>query len=74
MLNIGIRPTVNTNKFSKTIEVNIFEFSHDIYGQEITLFFIDRIRDEIKFENADLLTLQLKKDKIAALRIIKKFK
>jgi riboflavin kinase/FMN adenylyltransferase len=74
MLNIGIRPTVSTNKFLKTIEVNIFEFSHDIYGQKVTLIFLDHIRDEIKFKNADLLTLQLKKDKIAALRIIENFK
>ncbi len=74
MLNIGIRPTVNSNKFSKTVEVNIFDFSHNIYGQEVILIFIDRIRDEIKFENADLLTLQLQKDRIASLRIIENFK
>lgn len=74
MLNIGIRPTVNSNKFSKSIEVNIFDFSQDIYRQEVTLTFVDRIRDEIKFKNTELLSLQLKKDKTEALRIIENYK
>ena len=71
MLNIGIRPTLNSEKVSKTIEVNIFDFSQDIYGQDVTLIFIDRIRDEIKFENIDFLVNQLKKDRKSALAILK---
>ncbi len=74
MLNIGIRPTLNSDKPVKTIEVNIFDFSQDIYGQEVTLIFIDRIRDEIKFENSTFLSQQLKKDKEAAIKIIDNYK
>lgn len=71
MLNIGIRPTVNSGKISKTIEVNVFDFSQDIYGQAVTLVFIDRIRDEIKFDNVDSLVNQLKKDKEKTQKILK---
>jgi riboflavin kinase/FMN adenylyltransferase len=44
MANIGIRPTLAQHEL--TIEVNIFEFDGDIYGQEIVVHFIDRVRDE----------------------------
>ncbi len=72
MLNIGVRPTLNTDKPVKTIEVHIFDFSQNIYGQEIRLFFVDRIRNEEKFENVDALVQQLKKDEIAAKEILAK--
>ncbi len=74
MLNIGIRPTLNSDKPVKTIEVNIFDFSQNIYGQEVTLIFIDRIRDEIKFKNSTFLSQQLRKDKETALNIINNYK
>jgi riboflavin kinase/FMN adenylyltransferase len=59
MLNIGIRPTVNDNPDHKTIEVHIINFEEDIYGQKIHLYFIDRIRDEMKFQSIELLKEQL---------------
>ena len=70
MLNIGIRPTVNLNADHKSIEVHIFDFDADIYNSEVTLFFMDKIRDEQKFENIDLLQEQLFKDRITALEIL----
>lgn len=70
MLNIGIRPTFNNNADNRSIEVNIFDFTGDIYGHEITLIFVDKIREEQKFENVDMLVTQLEKDKIAALKIL----
>lgn len=70
MLNIGTRPTFNRNADNRSIEVNIFDFNGDIYGSEITLMFIDKIRDEQKFENIEALVSQLEKDKIAALKIL----
>jgi len=48
MLNIGNRPTVNGQV--RRIEVNIFEFGEEIYGQQLALELKDRIRDERKFE------------------------
>jgi len=70
MLNIGTRPTFNNNADNRSIEVNIFDFEGDIYGKEITLKFIGKIRDEKKFETMEMLVYQLEKDKIEALLIL----
>ena len=45
------------------ISQNILDFNENIYNKEIKLYFIDKIRDEIKFNNIDELVNQLKKDK-----------
>jgi len=58
---IGNNPTVNGQEL--TIETYILDFNNDIYGKEINIYFIDRIRDEIKFSNINELIEQLKKDK-----------
>ena len=71
MLNIGIRPTVNNGFPEKTIEVHIFEFHGDIYGQDVVVTFIDRIRDEKKFDNIEELALRLEEDKKKALELLK---
>lgn len=68
MLNIGSRPTLNKNNI-ESIEVNIFNFDSDIYGQEIEIEFIERIRDEQKFENITALKTQLKLDKDQIIQI-----
>jgi len=70
MLNIGTRPTFNNNADNRSIEVNIFDFEGDIYGKEITLAFVGKIRDEQKFDNIEMLVYQLEKDKIEALKIM----
>lgn len=70
MLNIGTCPTFNRNADNRSIEVNIFDFDGNIYNKEITLFFIDKIRDEQRFDGAHALTEQLKKDKLTALEIL----
>ena len=61
MLNIGVRPTIDTN-LTRTIEVNIFDFDQEIYGQEIKIEFISKVREEQKFESLDKLIQQLKED------------
>ena len=61
MLNIGNRPTVNGQV--RRIEVNIFEFGEEIYGQQLALELKDRIRDERKFENVEELKKRLAIDK-----------
>lgn len=69
MLNIGVRPTVdNTEQLS--LEVNIIDYSGNLYGQDIRIFFIDRIRDEIKMPSLDELTAQLAKDRQTALDLL----
>lgn len=70
MLNIGTRPTFNKNADNRSIEVNIFDFSADIYGEKLTLCFVDKIRDEKKFPGIESLIEQLKKDRESALKIL----
>lgn len=66
MLNIGVRPTVSNN-LKQSVEVNIFDFDGEIYGNELELQLLQRIRDEQKFETLELLKTQLKKDKLTVL-------
>lgn len=61
MLNIGNNPTVEGK--GKSIEVHIFDFDKTIYGDEATIYFIERLRDEVKFNNLEELKIQLAKDK-----------
>ena len=58
--NIGYNPTVNGQSLS--IETNILNFNKDIYGQIIKIEFLERIRDERKFNSLDELKAQLHKD------------
>lgn len=62
MLNIGIRPTVSCSGIVR-IEVNIFDFSADIYGQGIQVSLMDRIRGERKFNDINELQEQLTRDR-----------
>jgi riboflavin kinase/FMN adenylyltransferase len=62
MLNIGHRPTFGSYK--RSIEVHILDFSDDIYEKRVTISFIKKIRNEIKFESAEALKEQLDKDLI----------
>ena len=61
MLNIGNRPTVNDSA-DRTIEVHILDFSGEIYAEEITVKFIDKLRDEKQFKDLQELQNQLKED------------
>ncbi len=70
MLNIGHRPTVNTDKLLKTIEAHIIDFDQDIYGHQITIHFVKRVRDEIKFPNLDSLKSQLANDKLQVINFL----
>ncbi|MBT1709362.1 bifunctional riboflavin kinase/FAD synthetase [Fulvivirgaceae bacterium PWU5] len=68
MLYIGNRPTVNGTK--RAIEVNLFDFSGDLYGESLTLRFHTFIRGDEKFPDLDTLKQQLAQDKIDALRVL----
>ncbi len=61
MTNIGVRPTVSDQKIL-TIETYIFDFDEMIYGLDLTVDFISRIRDERKFASLQDLRLQLTAD------------
>ncbi|MDP4266275.1 MAG: riboflavin kinase [Bacteroidota bacterium] len=62
MMNIGYRPTLNIPGLS--IEVNLFEFDEDIYGKDIEVQIVKKIRDEVKFNGIEELKKQIFKDKI----------
>ena len=62
MCNIGCRPTVGQGN-ARTIETNIFGFDEDIYGLDVKVTFVRKIRDEVKFESLDALRRQLEQDR-----------
>lgn len=68
MLSIGTNPTLGENPV--TIEINIFDFSEDIYDKEITIGFIDKIRDQEKFNSLEELKQVLAQDKLQTELII----
>ncbi|MFN4299493.1 MAG: bifunctional riboflavin kinase/FAD synthetase [Thermaurantimonas sp.] len=69
MCNIGYRPTVSTGGF-KSIEVHIFDFHGNIYGQILKIEFVSRLRAEQKFKDLTALRNQLEKDQTEALRVL----
>ena len=62
MCNIGVRPTVGSGG-AKTIETNIFDFDEDIYGLDLQLTFLEKIRDEQRFDSIEALSAQLARDR-----------
>ncbi len=69
MCNIGVRPTVGAG-CALTIETNIFGFEADIYGHSITVEFVRKIRDEVKFSNFTMLARQLEDDRVRCLGLL----
>lgn len=70
VLNIGLRPTFN-NRVEPIAEVHLLDFNQDIYGTEISVEFIKRLRDEKKFNSKEELITQIKKDIKEVKKILK---
>ncbi len=70
MMNLGLRPTVDGTK--QIMEVHFFNFDKDIYGRKIPIYFVERLRDELKFPSLEALKAQLKKDAEKSLKILGK--
>lgn len=68
-LNAGYRPTFGENRL--TVEAFIFDFDRDIYHEEVRVRFVQRIRNEKKFESPEALVKQIEKDVARARRILK---
>jgi riboflavin kinase / FMN adenylyltransferase len=64
MANVGTRPTVNG--MTESLEVFVFDFSGDLYGLEVRVDFLVRLREEKKFAGLDALKAQLELDKTTA--------
>jgi len=70
MLSIGSNPTVNDDNSFRSIEVHILDFDNDIYGQNISVIFRKKLRDEKKFDNLKQLMEQMGHDKEDTLRLL----
>lgn len=62
MANLGVKPTFVSGKMDPSIEVNIFNFDQNIYGEKLTIQLCKYIREEKKFENINALISQISVD------------
>jgi riboflavin kinase/FMN adenylyltransferase len=68
MMSIGFRPTVDGKK--RVIEVNLFDFNEDIYGQKLRVYVKKYLRAEVKFDSLDALVKQIDQDKVDSLQVL----
>jgi riboflavin kinase/FMN adenylyltransferase len=73
MMNIGTRPTFSDSP-AHEIEVHVFGLSDDLYGEELEITLLRRLRDEQRFATTDELVLQLKRDREESMKLISEFK
>lgn len=69
--NIGFNPTFTPDKRTANVEAHILDFDRDLYGQELKLEFIARLRDETKFNSVESLLAQIHTDIAQTRKIIK---
>jgi riboflavin kinase/FMN adenylyltransferase len=67
---LGTRPTVDGTDM--LLEVHVFDFAGDLYGREIEVEFVAKLRDEVKFDSLDALTVQMKADAAQARDLLSK--
>lgn len=70
VVNIGSKPTFH-EEYPISVEAHLFDFAGDIYGQPISLSFIEKIRDEKRFDSLEALVAQITKDAQTAQSILK---
>ena len=68
MMNIGTRPTFDGQH--QTLEVNVFRLKENLYGQQLQVAFVERLRGEQRFDSIEALKTQLQQDAIEAERIL----
>ena len=62
MTNIGTNPTFTPDKQTLNVEAYLLDFDRDLYGQDIKVEFVQRLRDELKFKSVDALLAQIRLD------------
>ncbi len=72
VVNIGVRPTFAGGEHQRAFEVHIFDFDRDLYEQEVEVLFLQKLRDEKKFDSVDALKQQIAADVQAARDIVAK--
>ena len=68
MMNIGVRPTFDGHR--QTLEVHVFRLNENLYGQQLLVSFVERLREEQRFERVEDLVSQLRKDAMLAEEIL----
>lgn len=68
MMSIGFRPTVDGTR--RVVEVNLFDFSQEIYGRSLRVYVKQYLREEVKFDSLQDLVKQIDQDKIESLKIL----
>jgi riboflavin kinase / FMN adenylyltransferase len=68
MLNIGNNPTFENRAAS--IEANLFDFDRDVYGMELDVIFVQRLRDELKFDSKEALITQMQEDEKVSRKLL----
>ena len=69
VVNVGLRPTINDN-IEPTVESNLLNFRGDLYGKKMTVFFVEQLRPEQKFDGLEALKNQIAKDAQTAEKIL----
>jgi riboflavin kinase/FMN adenylyltransferase len=69
MMNIGVRPTVSPGT-SETMEVHLFDYTGELYGESLKVVFLKRLRDEKRFASLEDLSSQLQRDREESLRFL----
>jgi len=67
--NIGVRPSFEDGQH--TVEVHIFDFNDDLYGEQLKVEFVQRLRDERRFENVEALVEQIRRDAARARQVLR---
>jgi riboflavin kinase/FMN adenylyltransferase len=62
VLNIGVRPTISTRTLAPRVEAHLLDFDGNLYGEEVEVTFVGKLRDEQKFESPDALKQQIARD------------
>ncbi len=68
--NVGVRPTFKSNELRENVEAYILDFDRELYGEEVKLEFVSRLRDEMKFPSVEALVAQITKDIARAREIL----
>lgn len=74
MVNIGMRPTfegTDTASLYPTIEAHLIDAEMDLYGKEVRLEFVSKLRDEMRFKSTDDLKSQLEADRLATISLLR---
>jgi riboflavin kinase / FMN adenylyltransferase len=69
VVNIGVRPTIEVETGERILELHLFDFEQQIYGEDIEVAFLEYLRPEQKFSGVDELQAQIQRDAAAARRV-----